>query len=320
MRYPFRLGLCLLAIGPIGATTTSTTTFTDPYTIFEKARERLEASRYPDQLSYEVIETVKKNNEVSTAQYRSYYDSTTGAVRVIGVTDEELEHPYKPRGINTYLNLFGSGKGIPLSSAQRTFDYLGVPLLAPNYWFGVAHYVPHKSDPDYEGLVQEIRREFHEPPKTILATPPAQSGLKTIASVQAIYRDYVIQLLGVETFHGHDDYHLALHPLHEPDRYRLRQMWVSTNTFSLDQIVTQGNFVFGGAAGVSWTTDFVIVDGGTYIASEHTDEAFSDFRHNYDSATISFTDIEPATIPPYVWISNFRVNPETGIPPLIEPM
>lgn len=241
-------------------------------------------------------------------------------MRVIGVTDEELAHPYTPHGINTYLNLFGSGKGIPLSAPQHTFDFLGVPILAPNYSFGVAHYVPHKTDPDYAALVQQIRRDFRDPAKAFSAPPASSNGLKTIASVQAISRDYVMRLVGMEIVRGHDDYYLALEPVRDPKRYRLRQLWVDSTTFALDRVTTQGNFVFGGATDVTWTTDFDDVDGTPYIECEHTDQAFSDYRHKYDSASVIFTNVVPTTIPPYASISDFRVNGETGVPPLIEPL
>lgn len=294
---------------------------TDPYDIFAKARQRLEAARYPSRLAYDVVITVRNGGTTSTARYHSFYDSTTGAVRVMATSDEELAHPYTPRGINVYLKLFPQGdeNGIPLSAPQRTFDYLGVPILAPNYTFGVAQYVPHAQAPDTTALVNEIRREFHEPPKLLPPSPAPPAGLKTIASVQSREREYVMRLVGMDDVHGHSDYHLTLQPVGNPLIYRLREVWIASSTFGLDRVVTQGNFVFGGASTVPWVSDFTQVNGAPYIAAERTERAFSDYRHHYDAASVSFTNIRPQAIPRYDAIAGFRINGETGMPPLIEP-
>lgn len=290
---------------------------TDAYAIFSNARRRIEAARYPAQVSYNVIISVRKNGKTSVARYHSYYDSTNGAVRVVGVTEDELAHPYTPHGMNTFLNLFGSS--IPLSPAQRTFDYLGVPVLAPNYFFGLARYAPKALPVDEDALVQEIRREFHEPPKAIVPSASPAARMKTIANVEAVYRDYVIHLAGTESVNGHRDYHLSLAPVRSPYIYRLRDLWIDAGTFSVDRLTTQGNFMFGGPTEVAWTTTFQEIGGAPYIASESTDEPFSDFRHNYDAATVTFSQILPAKMPPYASIFRFAINRETGVPPLVEP-
>lgn len=291
----------------------------DPYAIFAQARKRLQAARYPRQVSYQIAVSVTKDGITSVAHYRSYYDSSTGAVSVIGVSDEEQAHPYTPRGVNTYLNLFGSGKGIPLSEPQRTFDYMGVPFLAPNYSFGVERYVPRDSESDDAALVRKIRFEFHDRLKPLATVPAPSSSLKNIATVEALSRDYVMQLAGMEDIRGHHDYHIKLHPLQNPGRYRLRAVWIDSASFFLDRVITQGNFVSGGATTIPWTTDFANVGGQPYIESEHTAEAFSQYRRDYDSATVSFLNIVPTPIPPYARLSSVLVDEETGIPPLTEP-
>lgn len=292
---------------------------TDAYAVFARARQYIEAARYPGQLAYGVTIAVSKRGTTSAAHYHSYYDSTNGAIRVIGESDEELAHPYTPHGIDTYLNLFGSGKGVPLSAPQRTFDFLGVPVLAPNYSFGIAPLIPHEAVRDDNALVDQIRREFHDPAKRATASTGA-AGIKTIASVESIKRTYSMRLSGMKAVNGHDDYHLLLHPLREPERYRLRQMWIDAASFAVDRLVTQGNFVFGGVVNVPWTISFRQIGGAPYIESERTATQFAVFRHAYDSATITFENIAPATIPAYMRWSRFAPNPETGVPPLLEPL
>lgn len=156
----------------------------------------------------------------SAAHYHVYYDSTTDKVTVKGVSDEEAAHPYTPHGINTFFNVFGGQ--IPLSAPQQTFDYLGVPLLAPNYSFGIADYIPAASQIDSEALVAEIRREFHDPARP--GPPPSATSLKTIASIEVVRRRYVITLAGIVPLQGNDDYDLHLTPLSDPggcERYGL---------------------------------------------------------------------------------------------------
>jgi len=135
----------------------SSATLDDPYAIFAKARQHWEAAHYPAQMSYNVVITVTHADKESTAHYRSYYDARSDVVTVMAAADEELAAPYTPHGINTFLNLFGSH--IPISAPQRTFDYLGVPVLAPNYAFGMVESA-QAAGPDTQSLVNEIRGEY----------------------------------------------------------------------------------------------------------------------------------------------------------------
>jgi len=83
----------------------------DPYAIFARARQYWEAARYPAQVSYNVVVSVKRTGVSSSAHYRSYYDFQTRAVKVIAVTDEELAHPYTPHGINASRSMLRRSTG-----------------------------------------------------------------------------------------------------------------------------------------------------------------------------------------------------------------
>jgi hypothetical protein len=287
----------------------------DPYAIFAAARTRWETARYPAQLSYTVAVTVVRRGIESEAHYHSYYNSVANGVTVAGVSDEEVANPYTPHGIDTFLNLFGGR--IPLSSPQHTFDYLGVPVLSPNYSFGISTYTPHNAGANEAELVAEIRREFCDPPP--VDRPPLDSGLKTIATVEVIRRSYIITLSGITPLNGHKDYDLVLRPIRDPGHYRLRQIWIDTQSFATDKLISQGNFSQGGMTGVPWTVLFQAIDGVQYIASEHTEQPFVLTRRTYDSATVTFTAIIAKLIPPIMQLSTFAVDRETGVPPLTEP-
>ncbi len=302
-------GVCLMGSAP------APPILNDPYAIFAAARTHWETANYPSQLSYTVGVSVSRHGVASEAHYHSYYDSLVNRVNVTAVSDEEIAHPYTPHGISVFFSPFGAH--IPLSSPENTFDYLGVPLLAPNYSFGISTYVPRDPAANSAELVAEIRREFCDPPPVKRQAP--DSGLKTIASIDVVRRSYIITLNGITALNGHKDYDLTLRPIRDPGRYRLRQIWIDTGSFATDKLISQGNFTEGGMTGVQWTVLFHQVNGVSYLASERTEQPFVISRRAYDSATIAFTNITTKRIPAIMQMSDFAVNEQTAVPPLTEP-
>lgn len=291
---------------------------TDPYAIFAAAQKYWQSAAYPQHLSYGITITVTRENAASYAHYHATYDTAQNRVSVNPVSDEELAHPYTPHGINTFLNLFGGS--VPLSSPQQTFDYLGVPVLAPNYAFGIVPRDAARNTAELGGMdfVRQIREEFHDP------FPPhrhEQSGdLKTIAMVVVAHRQYDIRLAGTQPLAGHADYHLMLKPVSDPATYRLREMWVDTATYATDRVVSEGNFTADDFSGVRWQTDFRQIDGATFIATETALSAFTLDRRHYDSATVAFTGIAPTQNgTAFSSLPRFATNAQTAPPLLQEP-
>jgi len=309
------IGLALAGACLTGSGATVRATLTDPYAIFAAARTHWETARYPSQLGYTVAITVRHNGAVSQAHYHSYYDSVENRVDVNAVSDEEIAHPYTPHGISVFFSPFGGH--IPLSAPENTFDFLGVPVLAPNYSFGIANFVPHTSEANDPELVAEIRREFCDPMPSNRVSLDA--GLKTIASIEVVRRTYIIGLNGITKINGHADYDLALRPVSDAGRYRLRELWVNVQTFATDRLVSQGNFTEGGLTGVPWTVEFTQINGAPYVASESTAQSFRLARRAYDSASIAFTALRPARAPAAMRVAGFAVNRESGVPALREP-
>jgi hypothetical protein len=315
MRCLTRTGLCLMVVFSMVAARTEPVQ-TDPYAIYDRAATYWDAASYPQSASYGVVIAVTRHSVVSTAHYHAYYDTSSNQVVLDAVSDEERAHPYVPHGINTRLNLFGGS--IPLSSPQHTFDYLGVPLLAPNYSFGIARVPPHIAKTDSAELVREIRAEFHDPAPP-RKQPAQKSGLKTIASVEVTHRHYVITLAGITTIGGHDDYDLRLKPISDPSVYRLRELWINADTFATDKLVTQGNFTADQLAGIPWTVMFVQIDGAPYIESEQSQSGFEFDRRIYDAASVTFTNIAARQIPSYAALSTFQTDVDTAPEVLREP-
>ncbi|HKU66988.1 MAG TPA: hypothetical protein VJP85_04335 [Candidatus Baltobacteraceae bacterium] len=295
----------------------------DPYAIFAAAQQHWQAEVYPKHLSYGIAVTVTRRGVTSQAHYHVRYDTADSRVTLAAVSDEELAHPYTPHGINFFYNIsfYGGGGGIPGSSPQHTFDYLGVPELAPNYAFGI---VPSGAPPNTQlrgmDLVREIRREFHDP------LPPqrvrADSGnLKTIAIVIVAHRQYDIRLVGAEPLLGHIDYHLALKAVSDPAVYRLREMWVDASTYATDRVVTDGNFTAAGLTGVRWRTDFAQISGATFITTESALAGFTTDRRSYDSATVAFTGMTSMpTNAAFPMLHGFATDAQTAPAVLSEPL
>lgn len=290
---------------------------TDPYAVFAAAQQRWRSAVYPAHVTYGIAISVSKDGVTSQAHYHASYDSAQNRVTIHAVSDEEIAHPYTPHGMNVAFNLLGAE--VPLSAPQQTFDYLGVPMLAPNYSFGIVASGPVNTVPGDNELVQAIRDEFHDP-LPLRKRQSDQQGLKTIAEVAVAHRRYAIALQGTEPLDGHVDYHLTLRPLANPGMYRLRDMWVDTATFVTDRVVTDGNFTAAALGGVRWRTDFVQIAGAPFISSETALSGFTLERRSYDSATVAINDIVPAgSGAPFSALARFSTSSDSAPPILSEP-
>ncbi len=71
-----------------------------------------------------------------------------------------------------------------------------------------------------------------------MSSPPnlAPDPLQTIATVTATGHVYDIELAGEESVDGRLCYVLTLHPQIDPDRYPLRELWVTETDFEVAQL------------------------------------------------------------------------------------
>jgi hypothetical protein len=262
----------------------------DPYAIFANARIYWERQHYPAYVAYTVAVDVLEAGTHKVEHYDSTYDATRGIVHVDPVSDYERAHPPSGRGVNL---LFGiQFAGIKLGRPEAPIDFMGVPQLAPNYSFGIATFVPASKMTSAE-LVQQIRAQFRDPAPS--PTPDATSSLHEIATVTAFKRNYKITLVGIETVDGVDAYHLQLKPLQDPHRYRLRDVWIDTQTYATQKLASDGNFVDGPGPGAPWTVTFVNVGDAHYISEEHTAASLAFRGLRYVETTVRFENIHPQT-------------------------
>ena len=291
------VGMLAAAVAPSAASADSL--LADPYQIYGRTRDAWTTQQYPKYLSYTIAVRVNERGVEKVKHYHAVYDSGANKVHVAAVSDEEHAHPPVPTGMTIHLlpkrqgqTLFDKRVGNP----GEAVDYLGIPLLAPNYSFGLG--VPiGVTDSQGDDLVQQIRSEYHDP------TPPAQpqqpapgSPLRSIASVTAIAHTYRIQLAGIESIDGSDCYHLTLEPARDPQRFRLRDVWVDTQTFETRRVKVGANFT---SSWVPWLITFGQIGNAEYITSEVAQAPVGVGPHRYEQASIEFQDVtavdHPAT-------------------------
>lgn len=283
----------------------------DAYAIFERAREAFVAQRYPNTVAYTLtVDAVDGSGDKQQRHYHEYWDGADGSVAVKPpVSDEQLLHPYKP---SAGVNFMGWNIGGPrVGSGVR--DLIGVPMLAPNYSFGLSPYVPPSKLTPAQ-LVAQIRAQYHDPAPQKVDKLAQNSGLKTIAIVAASARAYRISLVGIEPDGNARDYHLSLQPVHDPLKYRLRDLWVDTQTYTLRRLRIGANFTDTATEGVPWTVRFAQSGGNTYITEEDAEKPISGYHGlMYSKYSVSFDIIPNGTMPSFAaWTSVSQ--------PLIEPL
>lgn len=255
----------------------------DPYQIYDRARALWRSQTYPDDIQYRTTIHVSEGNKDEQNHYNG--EVSTGSIRVDSVSDEELAAPHTATGINFKVVLefswnknAGGNVGTFVTDAhrkERSPDYFGVPLLSPEYSFGLEPLRPKPTLPQTVGGLE--------------------SALPTIATVSASAQPYDITLVGAQAVDGFTAYHLRLHPRQDPERYRLRELWIDTDSFAVLKLVTQGNFTGPPMNAVPWEVTFQEVGGETYIDTEKADAPLV-FRgdRTLTSAVVSFTDIRVA--------------------------
>ncbi|MBV8490736.1 MAG: hypothetical protein JO199_09430 [Candidatus Eremiobacteraeota bacterium] len=260
----------------------------DPYQIFARTREYWVSQKYPARIAYDVVVRVD-NGTPRVERYRSGYDAVTGSIAFDAVSDYEVAHPYTPHGFNVFL------PGVNLTKAELPEDFLGVPILAPNYAFGIAPtpLAQPAHAPSSAELIREIREEFHDPdPRGSAAPSPEPNGeLPEIATVISKARAYDISFDGTDRLDDGAAYHLEMHPLREPHRYRLRDLWVDPATYAPRKLVEALNFVNGPGTAVPWTVTFAQFGGCTYVATETAMGPMSYQRETYGKASVSIENV-----------------------------
>lgn len=284
----------------------------NPYQIFARARQAWEAQRYPSGVSYTIRVAANDRGALVQRHYHASWSPDTNDVSIDPVSDEERAHPYKPPGgFNFYGISVGGREGTGIHGGL-----IGVPVLSPAFAFGIAPFIPAQAMTSAQ-LVAEIRAEYGDPSPQKISQLEAHNGLKTIAIVTSTARDYRITLAGVEPYGGHQDYHLILQPQREPDRYRLRELWLNAQTYLPDRLRNAGNFTDGRTAAVPWDVRFAHALGATFIQSEAAMHPVQGaYGHEYADYTVSFDGIAVQQTGATIGLKSFSI---LGTTELLEP-
>lgn len=272
----------------------------DPYALYARARDRWAQQSYPRYLSYSVVISGDGTAATVTNTYVSFVDTLSGTINVRATSVEEAAHPYVPHGADVNVKLKvsytrnpkifsppsvdGDNGDIHVSKTVRVtkrqqYDLLGVPLLSPTYSFGLR--------PD-------------EPLRPNVSTTPPP-GLKTIASITAVRRDYDIAYGGVEPLDGTACYHLTLTPRRDPAHFRLRGLWIDEQSYATRQALVQGNFTAGPGPTLPWLIRFAQIDNATYVTREDALQPIRYLGHRYSNVSVTFGDLRSAGAPDITW-------------------
>ncbi len=264
----------------------------DPYTILSGARTYWQAQRYPATVDYTIhAQALRNGDKLDERHYNARWFASDGTISIHPLSWEQEAHPYVP---GTGFNFGPLSIGAPHDGGGIKDDLLGLPMLAPNYSFAIAPYVPPVRLTTAE-IVERIRAEYHDPSPAKIAALERLDGPRVIATVTSSAKhDYTVTLVGTEPYADHSDYHLRLEPLRDPGRFRLRELWIDTLTYATDRLVNQGNFLGGPAAGVPWSVTFADVGGARYISSEDALQSFkTGFHQSMADYRVSFESIAP---------------------------
>jgi hypothetical protein len=217
----------------------------DPYAIFDASRKAWGAGAYPRYAEYVAVVSFRNGTKSVRRTWQTMEDIRHGLVYSGAFSREERAHPYTPHGINLNLPIIGT-----LNKVQPT-DPIGQVAFA--------------IDQDY-GLAPSERRLIST---SSLSTLDAQSSkLPVIGHTGTVMRDYDVSLIETTVDDQGPEYHLRLAPLRDPDRHRLRELWVDGTTWLPEESVVAGIGSHPPLTKVSWRIEYRQTAGATYIARE----------------------------------------------------
>jgi hypothetical protein len=271
------------------------------YSIWLRARSAVTSAEYPRRVAYTIAITGLDGATPAADHYRAVCSPDDGTIRVFSISDEQLAQPPVPHGVNMHVSIaLSTGRltpavaSIPTGHPAPYQDFLGWPILAPTYTFGMRY-------------------------SAGIAAPssPDQSSLRVIAIVSAQAADYRVTLIDTPVVDDVATYHVSLTPLRRPKDNRLRELWIGENDYLPRKAVLAGNFTVAPLVNVPWTVDFSIVNGAPYIARERAEQTlYLAHRRVVRDAVVAFQDIRE---PDGSLYDTPLIEPEQDDSTLVEP-
>jgi hypothetical protein len=212
--------------------------------IFHAARVAWNAGNYPRYATYVVdVSYVRNETHPIERHYDTLEDLRRNLVFAHTFSREEESHPYlPPPGTLFAVN----GKVVN----KKTVDPLGSFAIGINNDYGIA---------------------LDSKPLTAVnssADAAQSSSLVVIGRTGTTQRTYSLRM--IETLDDVDGrtYHVGLTPLRNPERNRLREIWVDAKTSVVKRVLVSANFNRDPLNKVPWLIEYRDVDGSPYIVRE----------------------------------------------------
>jgi hypothetical protein len=233
-------------------------------------------------VTYAVRASYLFHNHLIADWFQLTYRASDGAlgVRVIDVPGDAAR---KEGGVPLYLF------GLKIFDTNPDADEITMrqPAIEPGFTFGL---MPHTFLPNLEGAAGD-------------ATPePDRERLREIGRVIAVNREYAITYAGDEQLRYGDTYHLVLQPLRDPQLNRLRDLWIEKQSHLLLRARVAG--IFDGAPydRVTWTVEYVPLDGRIYIQQVRTEQDMHFGIDRIAHMKLDFVDYRfPKDVPDYMF-------------------
>lgn len=275
--------------------------------IFTRAKGVWRARVEPPFASYGLRERYEWHDRLHESWWQVSYRSSDSALSLRRIIVPEEENA-RLRGTPITLNIRMHGHPAHADAFDTNPDADAFPILdpqiEPNASFGM---LPHEPKSALVGTAGETPRPnvAQQSPAPVatpasLAPDPGQTPLRVLVRVEAVARDYRVVLAGIERLRDSDTYHLMLTPLRDPRIYRLRDLWVDTQSYVTVQLAVAGLFDGKPYDDARWIVNYVPIDGYYLVGQIKTaDQLRFGIDRFVGGLQFDFVQYEfPDTIPP----------------------
>jgi hypothetical protein len=217
----------------------------EPNGIFDAARKAWGAGAYPRFAEYVAVVSFHNGTRLVRRSWETTEDLRHGVVYSHAFSREERANPTTPHGIN--ISFFGLGA----SNKEQPVDPIGQIAFAIDQDYGLA---------PGERQLQSTN--------TTTTFDAVRSTLPVIGRTGTVARDYAVTLIETAVDEQGPEYHLGLRPLRDPERLRLRELWIDGNTWRTEEAVVDGIGSRPPLTKVQWRIEYRETEGATYIATE----------------------------------------------------
>jgi hypothetical protein len=249
---------------------------------FAAARRARSESAYAHYAVYATVVAFRHDGHQIVSTWDTVEDMRRRLVHAHSLAREEAAHPHVPHGTNFGVGVGPAGilppgvmppKGKTMNP-EPTNDPIGQLSFAVDQDFGLA---------------------LTAPPITASANmsdvASAVSTLPKIGRTGTVARTYDVTDLGDLSENGVALHHLGLRPLHDPRRYRLRELWLDAKSSLPVRAIVAGIGNRGPLDAIDWRVEFKQLEGGTYIARETALTPVLSDGGRLDDVTVTFTDL-----------------------------